>query len=179
MINSICGGVRMNFSLVTIIDEDLNQYKADMQEAFQNGFEDVFGKTEDIILPEKDIDNSLNQKSSVAYKAVVDGEMVGGAVVVIDEKTQHNHLDFLYVKCGIHSKGIGKAMWDEIERLHPETKVWETCTPYFEKRNIHFYVNKCGFHIVEFLNEKNPGLDMPEDFIGDGGQGMFVFRKQM
>ena len=61
MINSICGGVRMNFSLVTIIDEDLNQYKADMQEAFQKGFEDVFGKTEDIILPEKDIDNSLNQ----------------------------------------------------------------------------------------------------------------------
>ena len=48
----------MNFSLVTIIDEDLNQYKADMQEAFQKGFEDVFGKTEDIILPEKDIDNS-------------------------------------------------------------------------------------------------------------------------
>ena len=64
MINSICGGVRMNFSLVTIIDEDLNQYKADMQEAFQKGFEDVFGKTEDIILPEKDIDNSLNQKNS-------------------------------------------------------------------------------------------------------------------
>ncbi|MCI6456413.1 MAG: GNAT family N-acetyltransferase, partial [Clostridiales bacterium] len=90
----------MNFSLVTLTDEDLNQYKADMQEAFQKGFEDVFGKTEDIILPEKDIDNSLNEKGSVAYKAVVDGEMVGGAVVVIDEKTQHNHLDFLYVKYG-------------------------------------------------------------------------------
>lgn len=71
MINSICGGVRMNFSLVTIIDEDLNQYKADMQEAFQKGFEDVFGKTEDIILPEKDIDNSLNQKNSVAYKQLL------------------------------------------------------------------------------------------------------------
>ena len=69
--------------------------------------------------------------------------------------------------------------FNENERLHPETKVWETCTPYFEKRNIHFYVNKCGFHIVEFLNEKNPGEDMPEDFIGDGGEGMFVFRKQM
>ena len=169
----------MNFSLAIITDEDLNQYKADMQEAFQKGFEDVFGKTEDIILPEKDIDNSLKEKGSVAYKAVVDGEMVGGVVVVIDEKTQHNHLHLLYVKCGTHSKGIGKAMWDEIERLHPKTKVWETCTPCFERRNIHFYVNKCGFHIVEFLNEKNPGSDMPEDFIGDGGQGMFVFRKQM
>ena len=169
----------MEFLFTTINDEDLNQYKVDMQKAFQKGFEDVFGKTEDIILPEKDIDHSLKEKGSVAYKAVVDGEMVGGAVVVIDEKTQHNHLDFLYVKYGTHSKGIGKAMWDEIERLHPETKVWETCTPCFERRNIHFYVNKCGFHIVEFLNEKNPGTDMPEDFIGDGGQGMFVFRKEM
>lgn len=26
-------------------------------------------------------------------------------------------------------------------------------TPYFEKRNIHFYVNQCGFKIVEFFNE--------------------------
>ena len=26
-------------------------------------------------------------------------------------------------------------------------------TPYFEKRNIHFYVNRLGFHIVEFWNK--------------------------
>ena len=169
----------MEFLFTIITNEDLSQYKADMQEAFQKGFEDVFGKTEDIILPEKDIDNSLKEKDAIAYKAVIDGEMVGGAIVVIDEKTQHNHLHFLYVKNSVHSKGIGKAMWDEIERLHPKTKVWETCTPYFEKRNIHFYVNKCGFHIVEFLNEKNSGAGMPEDFCGDGGEGMFIFRKQM
>ena len=169
----------MNFSIVTLTNEDLTQYKVDMQEAFQKGFEDVFGKTEDIILPERDINHSLKAKGSVAYKAVVDGEMVGGAIVVIDEEAQHNHLDLFYVKCGIHSKGIGKRMWDEIEKLHQETKVWETCTLYFERRNIHFYVNRCGFHIVEFLNEKNHGADMPEDFIGDRGQGMFVFRKQM
>lgn len=167
----------MEFLIVT--DKDLAQYKADMQEAFQKGFENAFGKSEEIILPEKDIEQSLNTKGSIAYKAVINGEMVGGAIVQINEKTNRNHLDFLYVKHRAHSKGIGKFMWDEIERLHPETKVWETCTPYFEKRNIHFYVNKCGFHIVEFLNEKNPGTDMPEDFIGDGGEGMFVFRKQM
>ena len=33
--------------------------------------------------------------------------------------------------------------------------------------------------IAEFLNEKNPGKDTPEDFIGDGGEGMFVFKKKM
>ena len=88
----------MNFSIVTLTNEDLTQYKVDMQEAFQNGFEDVFGKTEDIILPERDINHSLKAKGSVAYKAVVDGEMVGGAIVVIDEEAQHNHLDLFYVK---------------------------------------------------------------------------------
>lgn len=169
----------MNFELLTLELSDVNKFKHDIQEAFQKGYEVVYGKIDDVILPEKDIDRSLNEKGSVAYKAILDGEFIGGAVVVIDEKTQHNHLELLYVKYGIQTKGIGFEMWNTIEKLHPKTKVWETCTPYFEKRNIHFYVNKCGFHIVEFLNEKNPGKDMPEDFIGDGGEGMFVFQKQM
>ena len=92
---------------------------------------------------------------------------------------QHNHLDLLYVKSGVQGKGIGKSIWYAFEKLYPDTKVWETCTPYFEKRNIHFYVNICGFHITEFFNEKHPMLDTPDDFIGDGNEGMFVFQKEM
>ena len=116
---------------------------------------------------------------SVAYKAVLDGETVGGVIVAIDTETQHNHLDLLYVKSGVQGKGIGKSIWYAVEKLYPDTKVWETCTPYFEKRNIHFYVNICGFHITEFFNEKHPMLDTPDDFIGDGNEGMFVFQKEM
>ena len=169
----------MNFELVRISDDDLAQFKAVAQEAFQKGFEDYFGETDLTILPERDIDKSLNEKGAAAYKAVVDGKMAGGGVVVIDEKTGHNHLDLLFVKRGVQSKGIGKAIWFEIERLYPQTKVWETCTPYFDRRNIHFYVNVCGFHIVEFFNEKHPMPDTPEDFVGDGNEGMFQFRKQI
>ena len=168
-----------DFELVPITEADLPQYKKDMQEAFQKGFEEEFGESEMHILPEQDIDNSLQSKGAVAYKAVVDGAMVGGAIVVIDEATQHNHLDFLYVKYGTQSKGIGKLMWDSVERLHPETKVWETCTPYFEKRNLHFYVNKCGFHVVAFWNKGNPDPHKPEDYTGDDFEGMFAFQKVM
>ncbi len=169
----------MSFELLPMTASDIPTFKTDIQEAFQKGFEDVYGKTDGTILPEKDIDRSLNEQGSVAYKAIVDGDFVGGAIVVISEETQHNHLDLLYVKYGTQTKGVGYEIWNEIERLHPDTKVWETCTPYFEKRNIHFYVNKCGFHIVKFINEKNSEPDMPEDFIGDGGEGMFVFEKIM
>ena len=83
------------------------------------------------------------------------------------------------MKTGVQGKGVGIKIWNELERLYPETRVWETCTPYFDRRNIHFYINKCGFHAVEFINEKHPDKDTPEEFIGDGGEGMFVFRKEM
>ena len=76
----------MNFSLEKIKSEDVFQFKKDMQEAFQKGFEDVYGKTNDIILPEQDIDSSLNEKGAIAYKAVVDGDMVGGDGMFVFKK---------------------------------------------------------------------------------------------
>lgn len=173
----------MDFKLLPMANEDISLFKQDIQEAFQKGFEDVYGKTEGTILPEKDIDRSLNAVGSIAYKAVVNGEMIGGAIVVIDEKTQHNHLDLLYVKYGTQTKGVGYSIWNAIEKLHSKTKVWETCTPYFEKRNIHFYVNKCGFQVDQFWCEYfRPEHEMFEDEEHDPDEGpdeMFRFIKVM
>lgn len=165
--------------LIPISSTDLLRFKADMQEAFQKGFEEHFGKTEEIILSEKDIDQSLKTNGAIAYKAMSDDVMIGGAIVVIDEETHHNHLHFLFVKNGAQVKGVGKSIWFQIEKLHKNTKIWETCTPYFEQRNIHFYVNVCGFHIVAFYNKMFPMPDAPEEFIGDGYEWMFVFQKVM
>jgi hypothetical protein len=40
----------MNFKLLPMTEADLPAFKSDIQEAFQKGFEDVYGKTDDIIL---------------------------------------------------------------------------------------------------------------------------------
>ena len=76
----------------------------------------------------------------------------------------------------MHSKGIGYAAWCLIDELHPEVTVWETTTPYFEKRNIHFYVNRCGFHIVEYFNSRPPAPNGPDSGDTDS-DGMFRFQK--
>lgn len=41
---------------------------------------------------------------------IKDDEIVGGVIVTINENN-HNHLDFLFVKVRVHSKGIGKTIW--------------------------------------------------------------------
>lgn len=175
----------MNFSLIPLCEEHICQFKKDMQEAFQLGALEEFDNLSEKILPESDIEQSLTSKGAIAYEAFADGISVGGAIVVIEEETQHNHLDFLFVKAGAQGKGIGQSIWNTIERLHPETKLWETCTPYFEKRNIHFYVNRCGFHIVEFYNKYHPDPHAAEEYMTDNSdklayfEGMFRFEKKM
>lgn len=173
----------MDFKLILLRKSDVGKFKKDMQAAFQQGAAGRFGAVEKVILPESHIDHSLSAKGAVAYEALLDNEIVGGAIVVIDRETQHNHLDFLYVKNGVHDRGIGQLIWTAIENLHPEARVWETCTPYFEKRNVHFYVNCCGFHIVEFFNQYHPDPNEPDEsdevFDREYFDGMFRFEKSM
>ena len=88
------------------------------------------------------------------------GELIPMLLLDRQRKTV-GQLAFLYVKVGVQSKGIGQSIWKAIETMHPEIEVWETCTPYFDRRNIHFYINLCGFHAVEFFNEHHPDPNMP------------------
>ena len=67
-----------------------------------------------------------------AYWIMQDGKPVGGVVIRVDG--ERGDLDLLFVSPKVHSKGIGYAAWCAVEKLHPEVVVWETVTPYFEKR---------------------------------------------
>lgn len=102
------------------------------------------------------------------------------AIVAIDEVTQHNKLLLFFIATNCHSKGVGYEAWKAIEKNHPKTKVWETTTPYFEKRNIHFYVNKCGFKIVEYFSKYHPDPNQKSDSnFDEQDDEMFKFEKQM
>ena len=67
------------------------------------------------------------------------------------------------------------AVWFEIEKFYPQIKKWETITPYFEKRNIHFYANSLGFHIVEYFNSHHKNKDDTNVLLDE----MFRFEKAL
>ncbi len=174
-------------TLIPLTPDDREQFILDNQWAFKHGALLEFGEqdnhinAEGEIISRKTIEHCLDEPNNEAYCIVLNGKKVGGIVLKIDKETKHNHLEILFTIPEAHNKGIGYGAWKEVEALHPETKVWETCTPYFDKRNIHFYVNKCGFHIVEFWCEYHtsnyaPPEEMPED---EGPDEMFRFIKVM
>ncbi|MBQ7111264.1 MAG: GNAT family N-acetyltransferase [Thermoguttaceae bacterium] len=174
-----------NVQISRLAPANLVLFKRDMQVAFQKGAEAEFGPLDVEILPESHIDRSLATPGAVAFQAVLDGELIGGAVVVLDVEKRRGELHFLYVKDGVQSRGVGQALWRAVEEAFPETDVWETCTPYFEKRNIHFYVNRLGFAAVEFYNPRHQDPRFPNDEAeedGDapklGGDYFFRFEKR-
>ena len=161
--------------LLPLEESDREQFIKDNQEAFNYGALEEFGVRDDHfeedgeIISHDTISDSIDD--GTAYRIVQNGKPVGG--VVIKTEYDQGDLELLFVSPSVHSKGIGYATWCAIEEMHPEVTVWSTVTPYFEKRNIHFYVNRCGFHIVEYFNEHHCA---PDDEDGEMFE-MFSFEK--
>ena len=168
------------------MEDDREQFILDNQWAFKHGALYEFGERDNHIdddgeiISRKTIEMCMNAEGAEVYRIVLDERNVGGVILHIDNETNINELDTLFVLPDVHSKGVGYGAWLAIEKLHPETKVWRTCTPYFDKRNIHFYVNKCGFVIDEFWCEYfEPSEEIPDEAPDEGPDEMFHFVKNM
>ena len=176
---------RRDISLALLQENDREQFIKDNQWAFRYGAQIEFGMRDDRteegeeVISRSTIERCIDGENAETYRIVQDGKYVGGVVLSIDKKAEKGELELLFVSPDVHGHGIGQAAWKAVEELHPEIRVWETITPYFEKRNIHFYVNCCGFQIVEFWNKHFHGPAVPEEESGNWSEDdeMFVFRK--
>ncbi|MBO6290018.1 MAG: GNAT family N-acetyltransferase [Alphaproteobacteria bacterium] len=169
--------MKQDIKLVPLQKDDLEQFIKDNQKAFKYGATEEFGVRDEHFEEDGEIISRATIEQSIdegeAYRIMLDGQKVGG--VIVKTEGDKGDLHILFVSPQAHSKGIGYAAWCAIEKMYPKIRVWETVTPYFEKRNIHFYVNRCGFKIVEFYNEHHKDQNST-----DGGlDEMFRFEKVM
>ena len=170
-----------NITLAPLEDSDVEQFVKDNQEAFKFGAIEEFGLRDDHFEEDCEIISRATILESIkqgeAYRILCDGEKVGGVIVKVEG--DKGDLEILFTSPKAHSKGVGYAAWCEVENAYPQVKVWETVTPYFETRNIHFYVNRCGFHIVEFFNKyhKDPNDPDADELDEQFPAGMFRFEK--
>lgn len=103
--------------------------------AFAIAVAETFGSIDDRPIPaDEDVVASFKAPNAVVHRVLEDSQWVGGAVVSVDPKTQRNSLDLFYVRADELGRGIGRKASATIEATYPDTQVWTTHTPYFEKR---------------------------------------------
>ena len=165
-------------TLEPVRPDDMPAYVQRMQDSFTQAAREAFPDFPEVIPPERDIQQSLDAPGAEALQVVCNGEFVGGAIVT-GEGTD-KLLDFLFIDTACQDKHFGYATWCALEARYPDAEHWELVTPYHEKRNIHFYVNRCGFAITEYFNDRHPDPHFPQEEAGDYPDedgGLFKFEK--
>lgn len=156
----------MLIKLKPLENQEIDDFKSRSYASFMAALPD---EEKELPIPSgEDIEQVLSEKGVQIFNIIANNRIVGGVILIIDETTQHNFLEHFFINADEVGKGYGYATWQAIEMHFPHTKVWETYTPYFEKRNIHFYVNKCGFKIVAFHSSfrseyYHPDPNVPDD----------------
>ena len=111
----------------------------------------------------EDLPLFFERTNSTLWNILADKVLVGGAVLIINGMTQRNKLSLFFVNADYRNRGIGFAAWQVIEKLFPVTRVWEASTPWLDKRNLHFYLNKCRFNAVSIYSSNNPVQSSDEE----------------
>ena len=173
----------LNITLSPLEPSDGEQFIKDTQESFKYGATEEFGMRDNHLdkegqtISRKHLIECLDKKNAVNYRMILDNKIVGGLILNIDKEKKTGELDILFVNKNEHSKGIGTSAWMAVEKMYPEIELWISYTPYFEKRNIHFYINVLGFHAAEFHHTKNTPKNEDGEFRGP--EEFFKFEKRI
>ena len=83
-------------------------------------------------------------KEGHLFKASVDGNTVGGALLFFDEKKKFLYVGRIFVDCRFHRKGHGIALMELAESVYPDAKAAFLDTPLWNVRTNAFY-QKLGY----------------------------------
>ncbi|WP_333651641.1 GNAT family N-acetyltransferase [Lacrimispora sp.] len=86
--------------------------------------------------------------NAVSYRINLGERAIGAIILFIDDKHKCGFLGNMFIDSELIGKGYGYTAWCFVEHRYPQIAVWETETPAVSYRNHHFYINKCGFHVV-------------------------------
>lgn len=168
----------MNIQLKPLEEYELDLFRPEMIGAFQQGVLDRFGSLDAAPIPSaSDIDNAWQDAACNLFIITADGTPAGGTIIRYAGNKKYS-LDLLFIFKEFRNRKIGTAAWQAIEQYFHDAEIWETCTPYFDRRNIHFYLNKCHFKIVDFFNEfHKEEHDLTDQFKDINTSGFFRFEK--
>lgn len=96
------------------------------------------------------------EAGAAAYALFHGSVLVGGIILFLEPEKYSGTLGCLFIDSAQHGKGLGRAAWFQAEAMFPSIHIWHTETPALSFRNHCFYVNTCGFRVVEITDPHSP-----------------------
>lgn len=103
----------------------------------------------------KSSEDDFFAENGVAYKILQNGRLIGGAFMTFSLESHRGELVLFGLEPAYQGRGLGQKIWRYIEELYSDIEVWELLTPTAALINVNFYINKCGFHIVEITKDND------------------------
>ena len=144
---------KKDLSFIPVEKNEIEKFTNDMVDSFAVSVH-ANHMPDSLIPPRASIQQSFDDPHSELYHICLKGEKIGGVILVIDKETHHNHLDLLFLYAGRDNKGLGYPIWKAIEEKYPDTKVWETATPYlkiliFTSKSVDFMLLNLSTNIIK------------------------------
>ncbi len=76
-------------------------------------------------------------KDASSYCIFLNEQLIGGVILWINENN-HNFLGNIFIYPVYENQGLGIKVWNMIEKMYPDTKIWNTETPAFSSRSVSF-----------------------------------------
>ena len=162
----------MNIKLQKIQPHQIGLFRQEMRKAFEQGVCDRFGDVTAAPVPPEDEVNKASADNASDVFIILKDDIPAGGTIIKQLSGKKYSLELLFIFKDFLNQRIGSAAWNAIEQHYADAEIWETYTPYFERRNIHFYLNKCNFKIVEFAPDELAG-----EFKDRNSAGFFRFEK--
>jgi GNAT superfamily N-acetyltransferase len=94
-------------------------------------------------------------ENGTAFKILQNDRLIGGAFMTFTRESHKGELVLFGLEPTYQGRGLGQKVWRYIEEIYSDIEVWELLTPTAALINVDFYVNKCGFHIVEITKDSD------------------------
>ena len=160
----------MNLRLQLLTKNEVDLFNKSDEEAFRvhdRYFPDgIVPGTAEEDRGEYDLRNVMDDPKFTVLAIYDDDQFVGGTIVE-DKGEDVREIAIFFLTVEYQSKGLGKIALDMVEAYFPDTQTFRLITPSNVARNVVFYVNKCGYHVVEVVRYDR------ETNIGD-----YVFEKR-
>lgn len=129
---------------------DSTRLDATMMNALGHNFEGRPSEEE-----RKALEEDFFGENGAAFKILQNGRLIGGAFMNFTLESHRGELVLFGIEPAYQGRGVGQRVWRHIEEIYSDIEVWELLTPTAALINVAFYVNKCGFHIVEITKDND------------------------